>query len=250
MLESEFRIIADYHTHTLYSHGKGTIMDNVLAAKKKGLKRVAIADHGPAHLLYGIRKRDFSEIRREIDEINKNIQDVEVLMGVECNIIGLDGSIDLPYELEDKLDILLVGFHAGALPKSFKDFIYLNLLNLLARYLPFLRRYSRKYNTIAYVNAIEKYPIDIITHPGMKAEVDTRVLAKAAARHNTALEINAGHGYMTEEYIKIAKEEGARFCINSDAHDPERVGDFGRGLRIAQKAGLSSSDIINAGVIR
>lgn len=246
MLENRFKIIADYHTHTLYSHGHGTILDNVLVAREKGLKKIAIADHGPAHILYGIRKKDFTKIRREIDETNKKIQDIEVLMGVECNIIGVDGSIDLPEELKQKIDILLVGFHPGAMPKSLKDFICLTLLNFLSRYVPFLRHYARKYNTQAYVNAIEKYPIDIITHPGMKADVDTRVLAKAAARRGTVLEINASHGYMAEEYIKIAKEEGVRFCINSDAHDPEKVGNFDMGVKIALKAGLNPSDIINA----
>ena len=31
-------IYGDYHTHTTYSHGKGSIIDNAIAAKNKGLK--------------------------------------------------------------------------------------------------------------------------------------------------------------------------------------------------------------------
>lgn len=43
-------ITADYHTHTNYSHGKGTPEENVLAAIEKGLRRIAISEHAGAHL--------------------------------------------------------------------------------------------------------------------------------------------------------------------------------------------------------
>ena len=32
------QILADYHTHTIYSHGKGTIEENVKVAISKGIK--------------------------------------------------------------------------------------------------------------------------------------------------------------------------------------------------------------------
>jgi predicted metal-dependent phosphoesterase TrpH len=35
-------LVADYHTHTRYSHGKGTILENVEAARKKGLKKLPL----------------------------------------------------------------------------------------------------------------------------------------------------------------------------------------------------------------
>ena len=42
---SQYRMIYDHHTHTVYSHGKGSIEDNVKVALSKGLKSVAITDH-------------------------------------------------------------------------------------------------------------------------------------------------------------------------------------------------------------
>ena len=49
--------LGDYHTHTIYSrkkfipyyHAKGTIEENILEAKKVGLKEIAITDHGFNH---------------------------------------------------------------------------------------------------------------------------------------------------------------------------------------------------------
>ena len=45
MIYRGYKILYDYHTHTVFSHGKGSIEDNVLSARKLGLKAVAISDH-------------------------------------------------------------------------------------------------------------------------------------------------------------------------------------------------------------
>ena len=69
-----YQMIFDYHTHSKYSHGltpwtphgKGTIHENARAATEKGLSAIAISDHGPGHLTYGIRPGDVRRIRAEI----------------------------------------------------------------------------------------------------------------------------------------------------------------------------------------
>lgn len=241
-----YNIKADYHTHTLYSHGKGTILDNVEVARRKGLKKIAITDHGFRHVLFGMSKEDIQKMRKEIDEINSKYNDIEVLLGIEANLIGLDGSIDLPDEYSDFFDIVLMGFHPGAIPHSPMDFWKLFARNIIGRVIPDRREPIRYDNTMAMIRAMERYPIDIITHPGAKIDIDSRLLAKYAAKYDVALEINAGHGYMTVDYVKTAMEEGVSFVINSDAHIPDKVGDFERAIEIARKAGLDPAQIINA----
>ena len=44
------QILADYHTHTKYSHGKGTIEENVLEAISKGIKTIGISDLSLIHI--------------------------------------------------------------------------------------------------------------------------------------------------------------------------------------------------------
>ena len=65
----KYRMIYDLHTHTVFSHGKGTIEDNVKAAVEKGLETIGIADHGPGHLTYGVKRENFPVMRKEIERL-------------------------------------------------------------------------------------------------------------------------------------------------------------------------------------
>ncbi len=241
------KINGDYHTHTVYSHGKGTIEDNVKAGIKKGLKAIAICDHGPGHLTYGVKKEKLYEMRKEIDFLNDKYKDshIKILLGVEANLISYDGSIDIDDEIVEILDILLLGYHFGALPKTFKDFYKLYFYNFVSKYNKIWEEKVKKMNTIAFIRAMDKYPIDIITHPNAKIRVDIKELSKAAAKVNTALEINAHHGELSSENLKLALEEEVKFYINSDAHDPIDVGEVEKGIKIAKKANVPIDRIVN-----
>lgn len=240
------KIFADYHTHTIYSHGKGTIRENVEAAIKKGLREITISDHGPGHFTYGVKRKNLKKMREEVDSLNKEYPNIKVTLGLEANLISCDGDIDVNEEDLRYCDKLLVGYHNGAIPGSFGDLYKLFLRNQLSKVLPFLRNSNRKIITDAMVKAINNYKIDIITHPGAKADIDTRKLARAAADKGTLLEINSSHGYMTVEYVKIAMIEGVNFVISSDAHKPENVGNCTKGIDVAVKAGLPVERIVNA----
>ena len=241
------KIFADYHTHSTYSgDAKGTIEENVEAAKKKGLREIAITDHGPKHIGYGVNKKDVKKIRKEIDELNRVNPDIEVKFGIEANIIGTDGKIDVDEEMRKELDILLAGFHFGSIPDKLIEGTKVQLYNVLSPLLPSIERKSRVLNTKSVVEALNKYDIDILTHPGAKASIDTKEVAKASVKNDTALEINSSHGHLTVEYIKVAMKEGAKFVINSDAHRPEDIGNVEKGINRAIQAGLSVDSIINA----
>ncbi|QZY56023.1 PHP domain-containing protein [Crassaminicella profunda] len=240
------KIFADYHTHTIYSHGKGTIQQNVDVAIQKGLREIAISDHGFGHLMFGMKKKNLSKMREEINAINQSTEKIHVKLGMEANIISRDGKLDIGQDTINKLDIVLAGYHFGALPDNLMDCFRIHGNNFLARYFPTVDKKVRVINTEAVVAAIYNNPIDILTHPGAKANIDTKEVAKAAADRGTALEINSSHGFLTVEYIKIAMKEGAKFVISSDAHRPVDVGNVAKGIERAQQAGLHVDRIINA----
>ena len=69
-IADRYELVYDLHTHTTYSHGKGSVEDNVREAFNQGMEFIAISDHGPGHLFYGINRNDFVNIRNDIERMN------------------------------------------------------------------------------------------------------------------------------------------------------------------------------------
>lgn len=239
-------LYADYHTHTIYSHGTGTIMDNVMAARRKGLTEIAITDHGIRHFTFGVRKKNILKMRQEIDNINQHVEGIKVLLGMECNIISSEGDIDMTDDIRKHLDILLVGYHMMVKPQSLKDTWNIYGLNYMNKFFSYNTERVEEMNTISIAKAIRKHKIDIITHPGARIPIDTTYIAEVAAKAGTALEINSHSSAMQAEHVRAAAKYGVKFVIDSDAHSPENVGNLTNGIKIAEEAGLDSSQIINA----
>ncbi|MDE7214907.1 MAG: PHP domain-containing protein, partial [Clostridia bacterium] len=146
-------LTADYHTHTPYSHGKGTVYENALAAKKAGLKEIGITDHGFNHLLFGLKRKVLGDLRKEIQDAER-LTGVKVLMGMESNLISVDGETDMKSGDLEHFDIYLCGIHEVLKYKSFGDFKNIMLKNYTAY--KFGKRPADKViatPTTAYVNA-------------------------------------------------------------------------------------------------
>lgn len=241
------RIIADLHTHTRYSHGKGSVLENVSAALGKGLQVVGITDHGPRSAPWvGASVSDFAAMQREVREVDRRAPAIRVLAGVECNIVSAGGDLDLPYEMRSELDIVLAGLHPAVRHVSGRDWVLLSANNWAARFSTRMRRKARLINTQAVVEAVYRNEIDVITHPGYHLDIDTAELARACAQRGTALEINARHQEMTAAFVRVAAQQGARFVISSDAHRPEDVGSLAAGIAVALGAGLEPEQVLNS----
>ena len=233
------QILADYHTHTKYSHGKGTIEENVLEAISKGIKTIGISDHGYKHLAYGIKLNDIYKMREEIDKLNEKYSNIEILLGMECNILDCHGNIDIHDKIIENCDYIMAGYHFASTPTSLKS-----MLNHCNNYM-IKNEKSKEYNTKALINAMRNNDIFIITHPGDKGDVYIEEVAKIAKTTNTRLEINSSHGFLNSNQLMKIKNIGNKFVIGSDAHIPENVGNFDLAMKIIKEANLDLSLIEN-----
>lgn len=247
---ADWRFAGDLHTHTQHSDGKGSVLDNALAAKNAGLEYVGITDHGPASIGLGVRAQGFERIKAEVRHAAKNAG-IEVLFGCEANVVSLDGALDVPESTRKSMDVVLCGLHSLIFPKSLSDGLRLSANNLVgARVSRRLRQRSRIDNTKALVESVLRNDIDVVSHPGLKIDIDTAELARACAKRGTALEISAGHEHMTPEYVRLAAKKGAVFSVGSDAHTPKSVGKFERAIGLLDLAGLEPDQVINAAEVK
>ncbi len=252
-------IHGDYHSHTQYSggifdskrHATGTIRDNVEAAYNKRLKIIGITDHGPSHYLYGVNKNNLDKMRDEVDRLNEEFgpKGLKILLGLEANFTGHDGTLDVDDTIINKLDLVNMGYHYGAFPKDFSNGVSLYIMNPIAKFFKLGRAKVLELNTSAYIKALQKYPIFMITHPGSKIKIDVVEVAKEARKHNTFLEISCKHGDLSVEALRLLEKTDVDFLINSDAHRPEDIGNLDKGIKRAIESGIDFSRIKNIEII-
>lgn len=243
----DWRLVADYHTHTYYSHGRGSIECNVRQAIARGLAQIAITDHGFAQPLMGMTGEKLIQMRRIIDGLNRKYQgQIEILLGVEANVVSMDGRIDVPDRYLPMLDLLAVGLHRMVLTTS-QGYVWRVkwAMNASAVFKGLRSKLARSC-TEALIAAVQRYHVDVLTHPGYHYPVLIEPLATAAAAAGTVIEINSAHGLPHADALVKAMKMGANFSIGSDAHEPERVGDFAAALELARLAGIPPERIINS----
>ena len=243
----KYKMIWDYHSHTTYSHGKGSIEENVISGMKRGLEKVAITEHGPGHLAFGVSMKKMKEMKEEIEKLRGLYPEIEIVFGVEANISSKGTFIDVKPEDLDFFDIVLAGYHYGVFG-AFSGENYLNakLKKVNKSSIDKSKKNSLLVrNTDMVVKALHTNNIFMLTHPGDKGPFDILELAKACEETDTLMEISNWHPYLDEAGIRIAAKTGVKFAISSDAHVPEKIGGFTKGLKRAQNAGLDLGRIVN-----
>ena len=245
------KFLGDYHTHTIYSrkpfmpyhHAKGTIEENIASAKEKGLKEIAISDHGFNQRCFGCCRKDLQKTKSEILRLAQKY-DMKVYFGVEANFISVDGTIDVAESDFEYLDIVLCGFHRAIKTKSIKDYFKFLCANMFSKFFGTSQK-LREQNTKMILNALEKYNIAVLTHLNSKMKCNIEPIAIKAAEKGTLIELNEKHCDFTPEEIKIMLNTKVNFIVNSDAHKPERIGNFEKVKKLIKENNIPEDRIVN-----
>ena len=239
------RLLYDLHTHTTYSHGKGSIADNAEVAYARGLSVLGISDHGPGHLGFGLDMKKVPQMRADIGALEGRFPGLEVKLSVEANIINPSGELDVSKEEQKLFDYIVAGYHYGTLGEK-----PLRAIGVMigGYWYGFTGRNSKGaliYNTDLVLAALYNNDIKILSHPGEKAAFDIDAIAKACEDTDTLMEINNKHNCLTVVGIRTAMKYNVSFILSSDAHVSAAVGSSERAWARVVESGLDTSRIVN-----
>jgi DNA polymerase (family 10) len=230
-LVSRSDIRGDLHMHSTWSDGRDSIQHMVLAAKQLGYEYVAITDH--SERAYASRKLLALEIpiqREEIDLLRSRISGIEILHGIEVDIMH-NGSLDFSDSQLEEFDIVLASLHDD-------------------------RGDDRAQLTERYLRAMRHPLVNIITHPANRSpafsagyDLDYERLFDAAVQTGTAMEVDGAPGHLDMDGVvaRAAADAGVTIVIDSDCHRAEALDRQMRfGIGTARRGWIQASHVLNA----
>lgn len=222
-------IRGDLHMHTTASDGQDSIEEMVAAARARGLSYIAITDHSKrVSMAHGL---DGDRLRRqwlEVDQVNRQTADIEVLKGIECDILE-KGGMDLPDDVLAEADWVIASVHYG-------------------------QNQSRQQITERILEALENPHVDMLAHPTGRLinrrepyDVDLDQVMAAAVKYGKLLELNANPARLdlNDVYCAAAKRLRIPIVINTDAHHTDGMDVMRYGVLQARRGGLTAADVAN-----
>jgi DNA polymerase (family 10) len=222
----------DLQVHSNNTDGLFSIEEMAQNAREKfGLKYIAISDHTKSlKLAKGLDEHELLDQSNKIAEINdaNKTVDFRILSSAEVNI-QKDGSLDIPNNILDRLDIVGAAIHSNfSLPVDVQ--------------------------TDRLIKAAQNPSVDIIFHPTGRVinrrdgyPVNMAKLIGTARDTKTVLEIDAHYNRLDlkDEHIRMAVENDVNLIIDSDAHHPLHFAFLRFGIGQARRGWAEKSDILN-----
>jgi DNA polymerase (family 10) len=219
----------DLHMHTTVTDGTASILEMIEGAKARGLEYIAITDHSKrVSMANGLDAPRLRAHWKEITRIRSQVSGIEVLCGIECDILE-DATLDLDDEVLAEADWVLAVLHYGL--KQPRDQITKRLLA-----------------------AITNPHVDCIGHPTGRlvarrpgADVAFDEILKAAADFGVMMEINAHPNRLDldDVHAAAARELGIPIVISTDSHSVAGLDLMQYGVFQARRAGLEKKDVAN-----
>ena len=225
----------DLHTHSTHSDGHQTIEEIFREAQRRKLEVVAVTDHANTSNSDYESASDVEYIKNLKDQCNSLCRGTEtrLLIGVEAEIIDVEGSLNISPEIAGEFDFVIASLHV--IPRESSGTIEGDL------------RAGRRELAVRCIRseiaAIKSGSADVLGHPMYTATMGRYLktindysgnilteLAEAAAKHDVAVEVN-GHFYRDitpptgySELFRICLENSVKLSTGSDAHQWLHVG--------------------------
>lgn len=221
---------ADIHTHSIASgHAThSTIADLAKAAKARGLTLLGVSDHAPSTMCAGT-----ASYFRSLSMAPKMRCGVELLYGIELNILDYTGRVDMDPVTLSGLDYAIASMHR-----------------------PNIRPGTLEENTAAYIGAMKNPYVSVIGHcDDPRYPVDYEALIESAVSCHVLLEINdsslSPDGYRGDTrgnvctLLTLCKKYNHPVLLSSDSHGTCRVGDFRHIEPYLRECNIPDSLILN-----
>ncbi|GAA4560258.1 DNA polymerase/3'-5' exonuclease PolX [Planotetraspora kaengkrachanensis] len=218
----------DLHTHTDLTDGIASLEDMVAAGAARGYAYYAVTDHAPNLSMQRMTLDKALEQRAQLADLQRKYPDMRLLHGSELNIAP-DGSVDWPADVLAGFDLCVASVHS-----HFGQ--------------------SREEMTRRFITACENPHVHIIGHPttgkiGKRPPVDADwdEVFRAAARTGTIMEIDSypDRADLPSDLVRLARHHGVKFSIDSDSHAIPHLAHQRFGIGIAQRAWLTTEDVVN-----
>lgn len=228
-LIAEKDILGDLHMHTNWSDGNNTLVEMIDACRNKGYQYMAVTDH--SQFLKVANGLSVDRVLKQIEEIwklNEKYADIEILAGIEMDILP-DGSLDFDDAILEQLDFVIASIHSSF--NQPQDMI--------------MKRLKK---------ACENPHVDMIAHPTGRLigkrngyDVDVDQLFQLAIDTNTILELNADPNRLdlSAEFVRKAQAAGVTIAINTDAHRIQELEHIAFGIGTARKGWIKKQHVIN-----
>ncbi|MBM6690275.1 phosphatase [Fusobacterium mortiferum] len=223
------RYLIDLHIHTnVNPHAYSTLEENIRSAQEKGMRVIAITNHGPA---LQDSPHWWSLVNMRV--IPEYVGDLRVLKGVETNIIDENGNFDINQRIYDVMDIILCGLHTVEAYGDPSDIIK---------------------NTRAVINMIRSQKIDIMVHLGNpQFPLEYELVVQEAVKAGVAIEINnsslknsrKGSRPNCKKILELCKNYEAMVSLGTDSHISYDIGEFKEAQLLIEEVGYPVESIIN-----
>ena len=222
-------IRADLQMHSQWSDGTHTIEEMARACRERGYEYCAITDHSKStRVAGGLDAAGFRKQWEEIEEVRQRLDGIFLLKGVELDILP-DGSLDLPDEVLEQFDIVLIAVHSRLdMPKA---------------------RMTKR-----VLKALSHPAVHILAHPTGRQiqkrapiDIDLEAVFQAAKEHEVALELDAQPQRLdlNDVHLHRARELGVKIAIDTDAHSVDHLRFMQYGIDQARRGWLEKEHIMN-----